>query len=558
MRMASAQHVKRVPVRVRASNEEETASRSPRFAGVRTAVAPVLQSATRLVPTQKLQSLTNSIADTKAELSTAVASNPAVQQYQQLVDKYWDSLPARYKIVAAASLSFVICNMDKVNMSVAIIPMAHEFGWSPSTAGLVQSAFFWGYILCQLPGGYLSSRFGGRKVLPAGVGLWSLATAGVPLLAATVPGLCFSRALVGLGEAVAPSAATDMVSRTVPAEERARAVSAIFAGLHVGSILGLLAAPALITHLGWESVFYAFGVAGLFWCWWFDGMVRSLAASHPEAVAALEENRLEVAGSTTSAPVPYRAFVRSRPVQALMFTHFCNNWFHYTMLAWLPSYFVDTLSVDLMHAAQTALLPPLAGIVASSLAGPAADTLIACGWPVARVRKLAQCVAFLVPSACLLAAMTSEDSTTTVALITAALGISSFSLAGLYCNHQDLSPRYASALLGLTNTTGAIPGIIGVAVTGMLFDQTGSWGWSLFAPSIVFFLAGSAVYTLYGRSEPTDFDVEELNQPFAVEGVLAGWRAAADEKLQPVKAQLDEAKVAVNEAGEKLRTLLRL
>lgn len=38
--------------------------------------------------------------------------------------------------------------------------------------------------------------------------------------------------------------------------------------------------------------------------------------------------------------------------------------------------------------------------------------------------------------------------------------------AGLYSNHADLSPRYASVLLGITNTTGALPGIVGVATTG--------------------------------------------------------------------------------------------
>ena len=50
--------------------------------------------------------------------------------------------------------------------------------------------------------------------------------------------------------------------------------------------------------------------------------------------------------------------------------------------------------------------------------------------------------------------------------MTGALGLASFSLAGLYCNHADLSPRYAPFLLGLTNTSGAVPGIIGVVVTG--------------------------------------------------------------------------------------------
>jgi ACS family sodium-dependent inorganic phosphate cotransporter len=441
-----------------------------------------------------------------------------------------------------------------VNMSVAIIPMAQDFGWSPSVAGLIQSAFFWGYILCQLPGGYLSSRYGGRRVMPVGVGMWSLSTAAVPLLASTVPGLCFSRAAVGLGEAVAPSAATDMVARIVPPEERSRAVSFVFGGLHVGSILGLLAAPALITHFGWESVFVVFGAAGLAWVLWFEQLMAGMEASDPEVAALLTQDRLSQAAVYTSSSshaaedhsssgshgghaagpltgtLPWRAFLRSRAVQVLMYTHFCNNWFHYTMLAWLPTYFVDTLSVDLMHAAQTALLPPLAGIAASAVAGPAADGLVAAGWEVSHVRKLAQSIAFLVPTACLLAAAASEDSTLTVAAITAALGISSFSLAGLYCTHQDLSPRYSSALLGVTNTSGAVPGIVGVAVTGMLYDQTGSWPLALFIPTAVFLVTGAAAYVLAGSNDPEDFDAPALNTPFP-------WEAQAQKlTAKPVQA----------------------
>ncbi|KAI9191864.1 hypothetical protein LWI28_014714 [Acer negundo] len=34
--------------------------------------------------------------------------------------------------------------------------MSHQFGWSSSVAGLVQSSFFWGYALSQLPGGWLA------------------------------------------------------------------------------------------------------------------------------------------------------------------------------------------------------------------------------------------------------------------------------------------------------------------------------------------------------------------------------------------------------------------
>ncbi|CAK7338574.1 unnamed protein product, partial [Dovyalis caffra] len=127
----------------------------------------------------------------------------------------WKNVPLRYKLIGTTSLAFVICNMDKVNLSIAIIPMSHQFGWNASMAGLVQSSFFWGYALSQLPGGWLAKIFGGRKVLKIGVLTWSLATALLPFLAGNIPGLVFSRVLVGIGEGVSPSAATDLIARHV-------------------------------------------------------------------------------------------------------------------------------------------------------------------------------------------------------------------------------------------------------------------------------------------------------------------------------------------------------
>lgn len=67
-------------------------------------------------------------------------------------------------------------------------------------------------------------------------------------------GLLVSRAAVGLGEGVAPSAATDMVARIGKDTERSRSMSFIFGGLHVGSLLGLLVAPQLIEQFGWQTV----------------------------------------------------------------------------------------------------------------------------------------------------------------------------------------------------------------------------------------------------------------------------------------------------------------
>lgn len=50
----------------------------------------------------------------------------------------------------------------QVNMSVAIVPMSHQYSWNATTSGLVQSSFFWGYALSQMPGGWLAARLTGK------------------------------------------------------------------------------------------------------------------------------------------------------------------------------------------------------------------------------------------------------------------------------------------------------------------------------------------------------------------------------------------------------------
>ncbi|KAF5836492.1 major facilitator superfamily domain-containing protein [Dunaliella salina] len=507
------------------------------------------------------------------------------------------TLPSKTQLVMACSLGFCLANMDKVNFTLAVIPMGLENEWTPTMVGLVQSAFFYGFLLMQIPGSILTTRLGGANVLPRGVSVWSTATACVPFFASNMPVLCGLRAITGLGEAIAPSSIVDIISRAVPPEERASSVSFAFSGLHLGSICGLLLSPAIISTAGWPSLFYLLGMGGTLWSLWFMRLVQGLEHSDPETSAKLlpesardlsrsliPRPKLGQASSTSidtrssssssspssssssspssgmwerrasqpaasvqlpSAPgmrqmqqqqqqqqrqsIPYRAFLRSHAVRVLMFTHFSHNWFHYTWLAWLPTYLTSTLSVDLTSAAHTALLPPVAGVVASAAAGVCGDGLVKLGVPTNIVRKLAQSVAFCVPTGFLAAAMQlphdSDGSMLTVGCITAALGISSFSLAGLYCSHQDLSKRYASALLGLTNVAGSIPGIIGVALVGFLYDITEDWQISLLLPSATLLVAGAAVYISQSQHDQVDFDALD-NSPFPPELWLQQRKAA--------------------------------
>ena len=110
------------------------------------------------------------------------------------------SFQQRYWLVGMSALAVFICYIDRVNISVAIIPMAETHGWSPKTQGLVLSSFFVGYLLLQIVGGRLSDRFGGKIVLGCGVLLWSLFTILTPLAAsASIAVLIVTRILMGMG-----------------------------------------------------------------------------------------------------------------------------------------------------------------------------------------------------------------------------------------------------------------------------------------------------------------------------------------------------------------------
>lgn len=99
-------------------------------------------------------------------------------------------------------------------------------------------------------------------------------------------------------------------------------------------------------------------------------LLSGTAAAEPSTESSAVSDPAKAAGSDkASTGVPYRAFLRNGPTRALMFTHFCNNWFHYTMLAWLPTYFTQTLHLNIAEASTVSLFPSIAGVLVSSIAG---------------------------------------------------------------------------------------------------------------------------------------------------------------------------------------------
>lgn len=165
-----------------------------------------------------------------------------------------------------AAFAVFICYMDRVVMSITILPMAAEFNWNPEQQGRVLSSFFVGYLLTQVAGGWLAERHGGKLVLGWGVVFWSLFTLITPFAAAGgMLSLLLTRVLMGIGEGVTFPSIYALFGRWIPAAERSRGIGILFSMIPAGSVFALVATPWLVEHWGWQSAFFCFGLIGFVW-----------------------------------------------------------------------------------------------------------------------------------------------------------------------------------------------------------------------------------------------------------------------------------------------------
>ncbi|XP_044979284.1 probable anion transporter 4, chloroplastic [Hordeum vulgare subsp. vulgare] len=414
---------------------------------------------------------------------------------------WWQQFPKRWTIVVLCFFSFLLCNMDRVNMSIAILPMSAEFSWSPATVGLIQSSFFWGYLLTQILGGIWADRFGGKVVLGFGVVWWSIATILTPFAAKLgLPFLLVVRAFMGIGEGVAMPAMNNILSKWIPVSERSRSLALVYSGMYLGSVTGLAFSPFLISKFGWPSVFYGFGSLGSIWFAMWQLKARSSPSEDPEVTE--DEKRHILGGSTVKEPVssiPWKLILSKPAVWALIVSHFCHNWGTFILLTWMPTYYNQVLKFNLTESGLLCVLPWLTMAVFANIGGWIADTLVAKGVSITNVRKIMQSIGFLGPA--LFLTLLSKVRTPAMAVLCMACsqGSDAFSQSGLYSNHQDIGPRYAGVLLGLSNTAGVLAGVFGTAATGYIL-QKGSWD-SVFQVAVLLYIVGTVVWNLFSTGE---------------------------------------------------------
>jgi DHA1 family bicyclomycin/chloramphenicol resistance-like MFS transporter len=142
-----------------------------------------------------------------------------------------------------------------IDMSLPAQPsIARQFGVTSDVAQLTLSLFLVGFASAQLVFGTLSDAFGRRRVLLAGLGVFTLA--GIACAASPAIGvLLVARFAQGVGASAAPVIARAMVRDTQETAAAARTLSTVMAVLAVAPMVAPSIGAVLLAHFGWAAIF---------------------------------------------------------------------------------------------------------------------------------------------------------------------------------------------------------------------------------------------------------------------------------------------------------------
>lgn len=419
----------------------------------------------------------------------------------------------RFKLVFMSFLAIFICYIDRVNISVAIIPMQQQFGWSEAQVGIVFSSFYFGYMFTMILGGYLADKYGGKYVLGFGVLAWSLFTFLTPIFAYQgFFAIFLIRVLLGLGEGVAFPSIHSLYARWIPFTERTRVIAITNSGISVGTVFGFALTTIIITMYSWELVFYLFGLLGIIWSFfWFKGF--SSMPSENKKISDYELSKIlnEAPSSENAKKVPFKNLISNLPFLAITVATFCNNWVLFTFISYMPKYVNSDISIGGLGISLESdtfliliILPAVIGVISLLIGGFIVDTLIKQGLKVIVARKLFNSIGFFGAGVLiyLIPYQTSVEITLILlCLINFCIGMAA---GGFGVNHADIGPNYTGNLFGIAGSIGMIAAVFSPLAAGFILENTNSWFLIFNISTIVLFFGG--LFYLFFSSANKQFD----------------------------------------------------
>lgn len=240
-------------------------------------------------------------------------------------------MPYRFRVLGLLYILVLVMYFDRLCISVAGPRMQHDLGMTPRQFGWVIGAFTLAYALFEIPSGALGDRIGPRRVLTRIVLWWSAFTALTGAVTA-YPMLLVVRFLFGAGEAGAFPNCAGVISRWIPAEERARASSAFWMATATGGGLTPLLVVSIEKHYGWRSAFWLFGSLGVIWSIIWHSWFRN-GPAEKAGVSDQERALIHASATPTHSPVQWRRVLRNGNFLRLLLMYHTYCWGAYFYLS---------------------------------------------------------------------------------------------------------------------------------------------------------------------------------------------------------------------------------
>ncbi|MGZ6391934.1 MAG: DHA2 family efflux MFS transporter permease subunit, partial [Ktedonobacterales bacterium] len=163
--------------------------------------------------------------------------------------------PNRYLIALIAALGLIPVVLDTTIVTVALTPIRNDLHADFNTAQWIVTAFFLTNAAVVAIGGYLSNRFGRKRMFIIGVTIFTIGSL-LCGISPTIGWLIAFRVLQGIGGGILFPLGPAIAFDAFPKEERARASALVGIPVLLAPIFGPILGGYLNDTFNWHSLFF--------------------------------------------------------------------------------------------------------------------------------------------------------------------------------------------------------------------------------------------------------------------------------------------------------------
>jgi sugar phosphate permease len=426
------------------------------------------------------------------------AESTPVAEYTGVASEAGKATKTRWVVLFLISLMYLICYMDRSNISVAQPEIAKQFGLSKSAMGLILAAFTWAYALGQVPAGWFGDRFGPKRVLTVIMTLWS-ATAVMTGAAFGFGSLFGARFLLGLSEAGAFPVASRGMQLWFPRVERGR----IQGTTHFFSRFAVAVTPfiagSILIAFGWRAIFYIFGSLGILWAIGFTVFYRNLPEDHKGVnraelaqIRGVNEDGSLKPPAVTKLATPWKTILLSPNMWFISLGYFCFFFGTNFYLTWYPTYLREHLHLSIRSLGIWGSMPLLAGMVGDVTGGSLSDVIFKTTGNAKLARRIVAAPGFLLAGVFVIPAALTANTFTSILCLAISFFFLEWVIGPAWAVPMDVGGQFSGTVTGVMNMVGALGGALTAVVYGSLFNR-GLWV-APFLVSAGVMLAGALIW----------------------------------------------------------------